>query len=202
MSKQQAPSEQELEAKESQLNMRHVGKLPMERTLAHSKVRIEHLELKCERNNAMSKLKWPLTDVGDDRVRKLDETRMNEQFEAKLNQLAVQIGNFDKLCVNCMTKMDDLDQIGARLEATKLASEPPNDSGLTALSSSSSYGHDEYVTRSPPASKIEAILQQDEEEYDEEEDEEYDEQEYLGEGDYQQDPDCYYQQANYEYDLD
>ena len=187
--------------------------------LERAKLRIDHLELKCElnatiiarleqeRKDAIPKLKWPLTDVSDG-VRKSDETRMNEQLEAKLNNL----DNLDKKCVNSVVKSDDLDRVCAQLEATTLPSAPPNDSGLTASSSSSSpplnnvnhLQHKEENRYRLPANVIEQIQQQEDEEYYNhkyyDEEEEYEEEEYLGEGDYQQDPDFGYQQYNYEND--
>ena len=164
----------QLAAKERQLNMRHVEKLRLERActgyksqLERAELKIKHLELRCERNATLvarreqerkdrqaiasynsknlSTLKWRLLDV--DGLKKLRETRNNEQFEAKLNQLAAQIDAFDKKCTNRMSHIDDLDRhVCAKLEATTMTAETPNDSGLTV---------DEENVTTPPSDNVE-----------------------------------------------
>ena len=164
MSKQQAVCEQKLKTKESQLIARQVESLGLERActcykskLEHAHLLIDHLELKCEHNatlvarlekkrkDAMStRSMWRLLDVNAAHKRR--ETLMKEQFEAKLNQLAVQIDNFDQKYVYRMNKINDLDRMCARLEATKLASEPPQKSNR--MSSNAQYGHEMLQTQS------------------------------------------------------
>ena len=75
-----------------------------------------------------------------DGVRQLRERRINDQFETKLNQLALKIQDIGKSCTNRMNRIDDLDRMCARLEATKLASQTQNSNRLSS-SSHMHYGH-------------------------------------------------------------
>ena len=152
LTKQQALCEQKLSAQESQLNGRQVEKLRLERActgyksqLDQAKLQIEHLELKRERNEALVARYERLissNNGGQYGQHCVDTTRTNEQFEARMFQLAVRIDDIDTKCVNRINKMDELDRVCAKLERTTLAS----DDKRGVPSTSTAHAHYEYET--------------------------------------------------------